>query len=77
MQGNVEGRFVFSTAVSHHFLPFRLLNPSPVVLPREESNGDYYIVTTVAEAQTVSETCQMNAAGRGNVEAKARSDDII
>jgi hypothetical protein len=46
MQGNVEGRFLFSTAISHHVLPFVLLEPSPVVLPLEESNGSYYTLTT-------------------------------
>lgn len=48
LQGNVEGRFLFSTAISHHVLPFILLEPSPVVLPLEESNGSYYTMTTQA-----------------------------
>ncbi|MHB1937987.1 MAG: N-6 DNA methylase, partial [Acidobacteriaceae bacterium] len=48
LQGNVEGRFIFSTAISHHVLPFALLEPSPVVLPLEESNGSYYTMTTQA-----------------------------
>ena len=48
MQGNVEGRFLFSTAISRHVLPFALLEPSPVVLPLEESNGSYYTMTTQA-----------------------------
>ena len=46
LQGNVEGRFLFSTAISHHVLPFALLDPSLVVLPLEESNGVYYTMTT-------------------------------
>jgi len=46
LQGNVEGRFLFSTAISRHVLPFVLLDPSPVVLPLEESNGSYYTLTT-------------------------------
>lgn len=48
LQGNVEGRFLFSTAISRHVLPFVLLEPSPVVLPLEESNGSYYTMTTQA-----------------------------
>ncbi len=46
LQGNVEGRFLFCTAISRHVLPFVLLEPSPVVLPLEESNGSYYTLTT-------------------------------
>jgi hypothetical protein len=46
--GSVEGRFLFSTAISRHVLPFVLLEPSPVVLPLEESNGSYYTMTTQA-----------------------------
>ncbi|MGC9293543.1 MAG: N-6 DNA methylase [Acidobacteriaceae bacterium] len=46
LQGNIEGRFLFCTAISHHVLPFVLLEPSPVVLPLEESNGAYYTLTT-------------------------------
>lgn len=46
LQGNVEGRFLFSTAISRHVLPFTLLQPSPVVLPLEESNGSYYTMKT-------------------------------
>jgi hypothetical protein len=48
LQGNVEGWFLFSTAISRHVLPFALLEPSPVVLPLEESNGSYYTMTTQA-----------------------------
>lgn len=46
LQGNVEGRFLFSSAISHHILPFALLRPALVVLPLEESNGSYYTMTT-------------------------------
>ncbi len=46
LQGNVEGRFLFSTAISRHVLPFTLLQPSPVVLPLEKSNGSYYTMKT-------------------------------
>ncbi len=48
MRGSVEGRFLFSTAVSRHVLPFVLLPPSPVVLPLEESNGKFYTVNAQA-----------------------------
>jgi hypothetical protein len=46
LQGNVEGRFLFSTAISRHVLPFVLLEPATIVLPLEESNGSYYTLTT-------------------------------
>ena len=46
LQGSIEGRFLFSTAISHHVLPFALLEPSPVALPLEESNGLYYTMKT-------------------------------
>lgn len=46
LSGNVEGRFLFSSAISHHVLPFALLKPATVVLPLEESNGSYYTMTT-------------------------------
>jgi hypothetical protein len=46
LSGNIEGRFLFSSAISRHVLPFVLLKPSSVVLPLEESNGSYYTMTT-------------------------------
>jgi hypothetical protein len=46
LQGNVEGRFLFCTAISHHVLPFALLKPATVVLPLEESNDSYGTLTT-------------------------------
>lgn len=48
MQGNVEGRFLFSTVIACHVLPFALLEPWPVVLSVEESNGSYYTQGTQA-----------------------------
>ncbi len=45
LQGNIEGQFLFSTAVARHVLPFALLQPSPVVLPVEEENGRWYTVS--------------------------------
>jgi hypothetical protein len=46
LQGNVEGRFLFSTAISRHVLPFVMLEPAPIVLPLEKSNNSYYTLTT-------------------------------
>ena len=46
LNGNVEGRFLFTTAIAHHVLPFCLLTPSPIVLPLEEANGKYYCLTS-------------------------------
>lgn len=46
MQGNVEGRFLFSTAIARHVLPFVLLEPAPIVLPLEEHHGAYHTLTT-------------------------------
>lgn len=48
MQGSVEGRFLFSTAIARHVLPFAMLEPWPVVLPLEESNGSWYTITAQA-----------------------------
>lgn len=48
LHGHVEGRFIFSTSISRHVLPFCLLEPAPVLLPLEESNGSYYTVTNAA-----------------------------
>ena len=33
IEGQVEGRFIFSTAISRHLLPFALLEPAVIVLP--------------------------------------------
>ena len=44
MKGNIEGRFLFTTAISNHVLPFCLLPPSTVVLPLEEDQGKYYTI---------------------------------
>jgi len=46
LQGNVEGRFLFSTAISRHVLPFALLEPARAALPLEESNGSYFTMKT-------------------------------
>ena len=33
VNGNVEGRFIYSTALSRHLLPFNLLDPATIVVP--------------------------------------------
>ncbi len=48
LQGNVEGRFLFGTAISRHVLPFALLELSPIVLPLEESQSEYFTLDTNA-----------------------------
>jgi hypothetical protein len=39
LSGLVEGRFIFSTAISRHLLPFVHLHPATLVLPVEAKNG--------------------------------------
>ena len=39
MKGAVEGRFIYSSAVAKHLLPFVLLEPAPVVLPMTVKHG--------------------------------------
>lgn len=46
MQGNIEGRFLFSTAIARNVLPFVMLEPAPIVLPLEEADGAYQTLTT-------------------------------
>jgi hypothetical protein len=45
MSGFVEGKFIFSTAVSRHLVPYSLLTPVTVVLPIEEKNGSLFVRT--------------------------------
>lgn len=37
LSGHVEGRFIYSTALARHVLPFHVLSPSILVLPIEQS----------------------------------------
>ncbi len=46
MDGLVEGRFIFTTAVARHLLPFALLKPVTVVLPIESKNGELSVLTS-------------------------------
>lgn len=39
LSGLVEGRFIYSTVLGRHILPFAIENPATVVLPIHESNG--------------------------------------
>ena len=39
MRGHVEGRFLYTTALSRHLLPFALLEPATIVLPIEQRMG--------------------------------------
>ncbi len=45
MNGLVEGKFIFTTAVSRHLVPYSLLTPVTVVLPIEEKDGSLKVLT--------------------------------
>ncbi len=45
MSGLVEGRFIYSTAVSRHLVPYALVGTVKVVLPIEEEHGALHVVT--------------------------------
>ena len=45
MKGRVEGRFIFSTALSRHLLPFALVSPPPILLPCEMNGGSLTVLT--------------------------------
>lgn len=45
LKGSVEGKFIFTTAVSRHLVPYVLLPPVTVVLPIEEKHDVLNIVT--------------------------------
>jgi type I restriction-modification system DNA methylase subunit len=49
--GNVEGRFIYSSAVAKHLLPFKLLEPVPVVLPIVVKHG----LISVREAKQLND----------------------
>lgn len=44
MSGFVEGRFIFSTAVSRHLVPYSLVGTVNVVLPIEEKHGELRVL---------------------------------
>jgi len=45
MKGWVEGKFIFSTALSRHLLPFALLNPPAILLPCETEGSSLTVLT--------------------------------
>jgi SAM-dependent methyltransferase len=45
IRGEVEGRFLFSTAISRHLLPFAILPSATVVLPLEHQGGSLRVRT--------------------------------
>jgi hypothetical protein len=45
MEGQVEGRFIYSTAVSRHLVPYSLVGTVKVVLPLEEKHGELHVLT--------------------------------
>jgi hypothetical protein len=44
MSGLVEGRFIYTTAISRHLVPFALLTPVTIVLPIESKDGSLRIL---------------------------------
>ena len=46
MSGHIEGKFIFSTALAKHVLPFVVLNTPKVVLPIEIKSGFFNIMTS-------------------------------
>jgi type I restriction-modification system DNA methylase subunit len=45
MSGLIEGKFIYTTAVSRHLVPYSLLTPVTVALPIEERNGSLHVLT--------------------------------
>jgi hypothetical protein len=46
IDGRVEGRFIFSSALSKHLLPFALLAPATIVVPVVDKNGELSVLTS-------------------------------
>ncbi|MGC9954511.1 MAG: N-6 DNA methylase [Rhizomicrobium sp.] len=46
MRGRVEGRFIFSTALSRHLLPFAVVDPAPIILPCDINGAVMTVLTT-------------------------------
>jgi hypothetical protein len=44
LSGPVEGRFIYSTVLGRHILPFEIANPATVVLPVDEKHGSLGII---------------------------------
>lgn len=81
LSGQVEGRFIFSSALAKHILPFVVLPPATVVLPLEEHHGALNVRTVGAlnatgyrefakwmkEAEAIWAKHRRNKAGRQTV----------
>src|SRR5581483_8157294 len=52
ISGTVEGRFLFSTALSRHLLPFAILEPATIVLPAEAAREGVSVKTPAALARS-------------------------
>lgn len=52
LSGLVEGKFIFSSALAKHILPFVVLRPATVVLPLEEHHGALHARTAGALSAT-------------------------
>ncbi|MGB8802363.1 MAG: N-6 DNA methylase [Candidatus Acidiferrales bacterium] len=48
VNGNVEGRFIYSTALSRHLLPFNLLDPATIVVPVGANGGELSVLKSDA-----------------------------
>jgi len=48
LSGQVEGKFIFCSALAKHVLPFVVLRPATVVLPLEEQHGVFRVRTVGA-----------------------------
>lgn len=48
MKGRVEGRFIFSTALARHLLPFALIDPPAILLPCEARDSSLTVLTADA-----------------------------
>jgi hypothetical protein len=48
VNGNVEGRFIFCSALSKHLLPFTLLVPATIVVPVEAKGTELSVLTSEA-----------------------------
>lgn len=47
LKGQVEGRFIFCTAISKHILPFVMLEPASVILPISVNQGMVQLMSAV------------------------------
>ncbi len=78
MAGEVEGAFVFRTALSKHVLPFVVLDPPLVVLPIEQQSDGYRVLTPEALTQQGNRRMAqwMRTAGGHWAAAKGKKDSM-